>query len=415
MEKSYIINQTQYDEFKKLYDEITKLPEETQRLIYYSNAFDDKYQVFGHFVIHGIKESDDKITVYEQVRERFCGKKIFYKTTSFSCFCFYRKSKKIKFFGTDIKKSSFLIEEYFNFCKYDWFNNMSRCLKELITKTVLEHIIAGKITSEEQYIKKTNKVSFNGVFYWRSIKNFIKWYNETQSFYGYGLISLLRQIAKTVDNPNAFIERIIKGEVDKNYLNIFRDLYSQCIIFDKKICWKWSLNRLNDFHLKLTLQQAELKGELREDNKIEYIGNLPMPTEAKCSLISDEKAAYIEGEEQSNCVYTTYWKRIKEKSYFVLSCRYPERASVGITVSKSSPNAEYFDTAYLSQIYTRFNKNVRPETKEIFKKWLNNPDVQSFFINNFYLNVPKEKKEKVCVGIGNNLNNYITEDDDFWD
>ena len=388
MEKSYIINEEEYNDFKDAYEKISKMPDEMQRMIYYSCGLSENFNMPSSIHVYGIKDSDDKTTVYDQKRDVFCGKKIFYKSTSISCFTFYKKTKKIKFFGTNIKSSLYLINIYFKFCKYDWFTNMHSCYRDLITKTVLEQIIQGKITNEEAYLKKVNKVSFKGVFYYSSIKKMVKWYMTAYPVHYYGIISLLRQISKTVDNPNAFIDRIVKGEINKDYIRTFKDTYSQCLIFDKKVCWKWSLKRLNDFHLKLTEQETEMRGELRGNNKVTYNGTLPLPQEAKCSLISDEKSAFIEGQEQSNCVYTSYWRRIREKSYFILRCTYPERASVGISVVKKNEKSKKFDLAYLSQIYGKYNKTVKPETAEIFKKWLTNENVQKFFIDNYFLNKP---------------------------
>lgn len=396
MDKSYIINQDEYNDFYEGYKTVSVLPEETQRLIFYSATLRNKYNLSNTIAIYGVKDSDDKITVYFQNKCLNCGKKIYYKSFEFYCFTFYKKSKKIKFFGTDINKGSDIINAYFRFAKYDWYNNMDQNYKKLLTKTVLERIMAGKITSEESYLKNVNKVSFGGKLYCRSIKGFFEHIKDIGIFYyGIGEINLLRQIANAVDNPNAFIDRLVnKKDINKDYIRLFQDTYEQYLIFNKKICWKWSINRLNDFHLKLVRHEMQMVHEIKGTTKIEYDGQLPLPSEAKCSLIMNETDAFMEGEEQSNCVYSNYWSQLMQKRYFVLKCTYPERASIGISVVKKSIHSKNPDLAYLSQIFAKYNKPVKPETKEIFENWLKNEDVQKFFVDNFYLNIQPKKKLK---------------------
>lgn len=397
MDKSYIINQAEYDRFYEAYKTVSVLPEETQRLIFYSSNLTDKYSLANMIGVYGVKDSDDKTTVYFQEKSLRCGKKIYYKTFDFYCFTFYKKNKKIKFFGTDINKASNVINAYFRFAKYDWYINMEQVYKNLLTKTVLERIMAGKITSEESYLKNVIKVSFGGKLYYRSMKAFFEHVKHVRIFYyNNGEISLLKQIVNSVDNPNAFIDRMVnKKDINRDYIKIFQDTYKQYLIFNKKICWKWSINRLNDFHLKLARLEMEMISEIRGNNKIEYDGQLPLPSEAKCSLITNEKDAFMEGEEQSNCVYSNYWSQLTGKRYFILKCTYPERASVGISVIKKSIHSKKPDLAYLNQIFAKYNKPVKLETKQIFENWLKNEDVQKFFVDNFYLNVQPKKIKKL--------------------
>lgn len=396
MDKSYIINQYEYNDFYEGYKTVSALPEETQRLIFYSTTLRNKYNLSNTIAIYGVKDSDDKITVYFQNKRLQCGKKIYYKSFEFYCFTFYKKSKKIKFFGTDINKGSNIINAYFRFAKYDWYNNMNQIYKNLLTKTILERIMAGKITSEESYLKNVNKVSFGGKLYYRSIKDFFEHIKDIGFFYyDKGEINFLRQIVNAVDNPNAFIDRLVnKKDINKDYIRMFQDTYEQYLIFNKKICWKWSINRLNDFHLKLVRLEMKMVSEIKGISKIEYDGQLPLPSEAKCSLIMNETDAFMEGEEQSNCVYSNYWSQLMQKRYFILKCTYPERASIGISVVKKSIHSKSPDLAYLSQIFAKYNKPVKPETKEIFENWLKNEDVQKFFVDNFYLNIQPKKKIK---------------------
>lgn len=396
MDKSYIINQDEYNNFYEGYKTVSVLPEETQRLIFYSTTLRNKYNLSNTIAIYGVKDSDDKITVYFQNKCLQCGKKIYYKSFEFYCFTFYKKSKKIKFFGTDINKELNIINAYFRFAKYDWYNNMNQIYKNLLTKTILERIMAGKITSEESYLKNVNKVSFGGKLYYRSIKDFFEHIKDIGFFYyDKGEINFLRQIVNAVDNPNAFIDRLVnKKDINKDYIRIFQDTYEQYLVFNKKICWKWSINRLNDFHLKLVRLEMKMVSEIKGISKIEYDGQLPLPSEAKCSLIMNETDAFMEGEEQSNCVYSNYWNQLMQKKYFILKCTYPERASIGISVVKKSIHSKNPDLAYLSQIFAKYNKPVKPETKEIFENWLKNEDVQKFFVDNFYLNIQLKKKLK---------------------
>ena len=396
MDKSYIINQDEYNNFYEGYKTVSVLPEETQRLIFYSTTLRNKYNLSNTIAIYGVKDSDDKITVYFQNKCLQCGKKIYYKSFEFYCFTFYKKSKKIKFFGTDINKELNIINAYFRFAKYDWYNNMNQIYKNLLTKTILERIMAGKITSEESYLKNVNKVSFGGKLYYRSIKDFFEHIKDIWFFYyDKGEINFLRQIVNAVDNPNAFIDRLVnKKDINKDYIRIFQDTYEQYLVFNKKICWKWSINRLNDFHLKLVRLEMKMVSEIKGISKIEYDGQLPLPSEAKCSLIMNETDAFMEGEEQSNCVYSNYWNQLMQKKYFILKCTYPERASIGISVVKKSIHSKNPDLAYLSQIFAKYNKPVKPETKEIFENWLKNEDVQKFFVDNFYLNIQLKKKLK---------------------
>ena len=64
-----------------------------------------------------------------------------------------------------------------------------------------------------------------------------------------------------------------------------------------------------------------------------------------------------------HCVYTNYYRSIKNHSYIALHMTYPEDCTIGIRLDqKGEP--------FLHQIYLKYDRTVQPETKEIAKKYI---------------------------------------------
>lgn len=147
-------------------------------------------------------------------------------------------------------------------------------------------------------------------------------------------------------------------------------------MLNTKFDLKWSNKRIESEHAKLTRRIDELELYEKSTDIISYSNsdNITLPNNS--SFITNERDLFKEGKDMSHCVYS-FWSKVKRKEYFVIKCLEPERCTVGITYQQLSHKAK------LDQIYLKYDKNVKPETREIFENWLENDNIQEFFKNNY--------------------------------
>lgn len=321
------------------------------------------------YITENICIYDDKITVCSSQREFKFNNKIYNVSKELIGFTYDKKTKKIKFwFNQSLSKLKPLIWKFFKYNNYNWFLNMSTNKCNLLTKTLLEDIISGKITNQEAYLKKWTKTSLKCNIHYKLLLNYV----DNGSVYD------LKKIIKVFDNPNAFLYRVKDVTMNKETISIISDSYIQCLMLGKKLKWNWSNKRFSDEHLQMSRQISEMKYDFIDDTIIPIKGCLEYPEHTKCELIITEKMAYKESNEQHNCIHSSYWNRIRDRRYFVIACYKPERCSIGVLFQERN---KCFD---INQIYTTYNKAVKPETKELFSEWIKQENVQEFFKNNYY-------------------------------
>ena len=232
----------------------------------------------------------------------------------------------------------------------------------LTNKTVLRQILQGKITNRRDLVKKWAASSYK-------IKTFDYLDLEIcmeQSyipigrivFFSENIASSLRAIAELARQKN---------KTAKEKLNLMSDLYSDAIIFKKKINARWSLNRMRDEHEKNIKAMLPLLKDgvsslpiLQQDTNGLFDGYASI----KGRLLNSEKDVYEEAICQKNCLYTHYCKAIMFRQYFALSITRPERLTVGIRF--------HGEDLIIDQMLKAHNLNIDPATEHLLLEWFNN-------------------------------------------
>lgn len=358
---------------------IKNLSETEQRQLYYMPNVKGSKSALKQFIsrgysLHVVCEYSDKITISQQNRIFYFNKVLYTKSHDFKGLTYDKKKKKIKTWNCNFNQMTILCEQYLQKIGCDWFTYMPYQLRNLLIKTLMEDILSGKITSQETYVKKWIKISLKSNLHYKLVKKFLC--GEYKNI-NYNSIHALREINQHVDNPNEFLKRIAKGEITNDYMHIFNDTCLDCQVFDKKIRWNWSFNRLNEFHSK-SMEDLHIleRGEISIE-PIEFIGELTFPEGSKCELIMSERQAFNEGREQHNCVYSNYWRHINMKNYFVIRCFSPYRCTVGISMHHQTR------LPFIQQIFGAHNSPVPQHIKDMFKEWCKEEEVQTFFLTNY--------------------------------
>ena len=82
-----------------------------------------------------------------------------------------------------------------------------------------------------------------------------------------------------------------------------------------------------------------------------------------CHILNTEQEVFQEGLDMHHCIYTCYWKRIKNKEYLGLSFYEPERFTLGL---KRTNGKFEFDQAYLI-----YDKEIGQASIDMINKFLN--------------------------------------------
>lgn len=433
------------NEIITLKHELKKESSENQRYIFYdytstqNSFYNDSYfpltkkyiKLLSKTYLQKFIHDDDKICVCQFRYTPMFNKVIFFKNECKKGLTFNKKTKKIRFwYGGNMIESSDLIRAMLKELKHEWFFSMPCFFQDGLTKTLLENILSRKITNPEDYIKKWMKISLKYNFHYRLIKK----YFETENFYfrksediklpkgvtqkneneyiekhpevkdniktdelhitrnnrftffshcyNFRKELFLRNIKDYTIEPNFSMQKILSGELSIEYINTLNDIFDQCKLLGEKINLHWSYNRLQQEHLKFTRKIASIKFVDANLKPIIYFG---MPTKPKCinyEIITNEKMAFEEGTEMNNCVYTNYWNKIKNKTYFIFKVTYPERCTLGISKIYTKSDDINFKFG-IDQVYISRNRNVKPETRRILSEWVNNREMQNFFAMNY--------------------------------
>lgn len=389
-----------YETKNKFYDE----PIEIQRYYFKMNYKLPSDNIYADIIRpHNVitySEYNDKFTLSLIEYNLHFNKKPYHRAHRTEGFTYNKETKKVSFwFGSNIKKSSSLVEIYLRYINADWFFQMSNDLQSLITKTIFEDIIHNKITNPKDYIKKWMSISLKYKFSHRILFKFMEGRTEHLNLYNtINKVNFLRLIIKNVVSPENTLRQVVNEEFTKEYLTLLYDMFDESEILGFKINTNWSLKRLNNEHLNNSRKIRQLMYEHGHitNEEIDIKGELTLPDNVRGNLIVNEMAAYDESLEQNNCVYSTYWSRIKSQNYFVLSIQKPERCSVGIEVNYNTlDNRNFF---YIQQIYGKSNSNVSDEIKTLFNEWLTEPNTQDFF----YQNVSDEMRDRIDDRINKN-------------
>lgn len=424
------------DETFRLMGELKSLPIEQQRFIYFSSFENNQSELTQRFckLRNGVSvikyfEDDERISIYYIQYNMFFNKKVYFRTSIENGLTYNKKKSKISaWYGKPLHHG--LIKSLMEYRKVDWFLSMPLILRNLSTKTMIEKIIAGKITNPEQYIKMYCKISLKYNFPYRLLKEYFE-NNESfdaaeddvdeidyryegnrymtyiarakNTFYIYNKIRFLYLIKDYTVNPSYTLECFINRKLTYDYMSFFYDMLQECQVADYKINVKWSIKRLTDEHSKLSMKIAKIKIQGTEKKEIPFFGNLEMPDDIDMSLIDDNYKVFYEGENMRHCIYTNYLGRAMAKKEFYFSVKSPERCTFSVVMA-----GKYGDEKFqIGQIRGFRNKSVLRSTEEKVAKWLELPSVQMFFKTNYLTDTKEEYIKNLIKGQENtNSDNF---------
>lgn len=280
---------------------------------------------------------------------------IYYSTNSFKIV----KSTKSSYYIKRVTKDGFTIDEkgkasfWFNksifqmpymqmvFTHFN-FNWLSTRLYPFITKGVFEKMINGKITNNTDVCKAYIKAMRLNV----SPSSFLNLFETTSV----SKADFLRQ-ASIAKDVNHLIDYLCENDKSYEKMQIFNDMVKEAQILEKKIDYKWSLNRLKEEHKAWTNEIMKVELDSLEDVMIPKIERFDRYTPNEFTLLKSQKEVFVEGTTMKHCVYTAYWSSIKQGTYLAYHIAMgKEEATLGINI--------YGDKLVYNQCYSRYNGSV---------------------------------------------------------
>lgn len=373
MESNTIIT-SNIDNIKPMLDADVKI----QRLQFYQN----KLQTHYHHC--NIKETDTHIYCSESEFELKFGKKLYLKQSKKRGFTFDKKTNKLKmWFGIDFLK----FQNYSNILKHLGLEFiLNEQLSGWLTKSILEKCLVGKITNPTQFCKaiiKSARIECSPELLRQYIKNSSHLYDNVKPW--------VLKIAYTCKNLDYFLmnKHSIKRE-------LLMDMINQANALGVKIDLKWSENRMKEEHKKWTYLLMEEEINTLEDITINYNSIDLLPN---MQVINTQKDLFREGKLMHHCVYTNYWRQVREKKYLVLHYEYNNKPiTIGIGVRTWDGEPEIL----IDQIYSTYNSQVNSDAKLAIGNWFTKNKDQILY--NCFDYVPK-----------NGINEELVQNNDMFD
>lgn len=331
--------------------DIMKKSAEEQRFLYYSGKVKKDVSI----VRYSYDEKMWFCSAHYKVR---FGKKIYLRKTITRGFSI--KNKKLYlWFGSKIQELLYNdIEDFLLKNRIEWLSELLKMntYKSIITKTMFEKILLGKITNREDLVKFWIKYSLRDKTISHSLMRQVldSRYIDMQ---------IIQRNLPVFKDRNHYLESLIKSRLNNNFgvvgIPYLEDIVKQCKILDKKIDAKWSDKRFNEEHNKMTREIMGKEVEFIEHDIIDY-GELPelLP---EMKVLTSAKEVFIEGIEMKHCIYTNYWEDIKDKTYMCISFNGREKFTIGVRLSIKS--------SFIDQMYKIGNTNVSQDLREYVFNW----------------------------------------------
>lgn len=271
------------------------------------------------------------------------GRKFFKKTSTLQSIYISNDEIKLNCDATFIIK---FLEE----CGITWFKEVPYRTKDLYFNKVpiFKGIIIGTIYSEETLYRAIARRIYHTNVSWKIMKQ----YCELDPFH---MISFydLKDFTKNLENS-------ISVYCSCDYKSLLRDLLVNAVKLNQIIDFRWSHNRIISEHLKQIEKLTEKEINLKSQEEIYKTEISNFPTTMK--LLNTEKDIFLEGSYMHHCLYSNYYRQIKNHSYIAFHLIAPEECTLGIRFIENEPK---FD-----QVYLRYDKHVKPETEEYCKKFI---------------------------------------------
>jgi len=248
--------------------------------------------------------------------------------------------------------------ELFKYYNFNWLNTS---MYQFMTKTIVEKMLAGKITNNLDVIKEYVKVMRLKCSPALLLKLFITDDNRLSK------TDFLRE-ASVAKDINHLIEHLLNPNDQRGRI-IFQDMVKEAQILEKKIDYKWSHSRLVEEHKAWTEQIMQIEIDTLDNTTIPDIERFDRYTPDNFKLLKTQKEVFYEGKTMKHCVYTAYWPSIKNGSYLAYHIEQNgEEATLGVNV--------YEDKIVYNQCYSRYNGNISSALKLTVMQFVENLNEQ---------------------------------------
>lgn len=270
------------------------------------------------------------------------------------------KGKISVWFGQNIFQMS-QISFFYRHMNYNW---LSTNLYPYITKSILEKMVAGKITNNIDVCRAYLKVM--------RINASPKLFFDVINSNGTSKTALLRYMAVAKD-VNHCLEWLFNLKHTSDYSMM--DLVEQAFILDRKIDYKWSANRVRQEHQDWTKEIMDVEMDSLPDKEIPLLDKVSTFTQSGFKLLETTKEVYAEGRIMQHCLYTNYSNSINNGNYLAYHVTIDgEEATLGLDIERFGSKIK----AKLNQCTSIRNKPISIDMKYCIEQFIKE------FNNTFY-------------------------------
>lgn len=358
---------------------IFSLDSAEQRYLYYTTTLhNDVYLKNYNGLIVYTTEDGEKISYSERNKRIYFNNKLYTRDCEVNGFTYHKKTGKIKiWFGGTLKSLKYL-HLFFKHYKLEWVEQLNHnFLMWTLTPTLLGRIVSKKITNQKSYVQKWLATSLKTKAFPDTSK--VLELMQKQINIGVG-ISLLYKFMQYTVNPMSSLDYFLEHRQNFDWHTTLIDVLNQAEILNIKINVRWSNSRLKQEHVKLTKQIVAMDKSINNVN-LNYEGELQLPNNAK--LLSTGLDVAEEGMIMEHCIYTNYWRSIKEYKYYAIHVTFKDVPyTIGIAYNNNCITNDH-PIFYIDQIQGRRNMvNVPKELTDYYNNWIRDKNVQGFFAYN---------------------------------
>lgn len=211
--------------------------------------------------------------------------------------------------------------------KYEWLGQIRACRfgGQITNKTLLKEVLLGNITNPEAYYKWLLKHTYRTEnIPWKLFREYAKSSMRVSIF----------DIMEATINPKLALEAYLRASdhSEWRFRNLLEDSILTALRLGEKINPQWSERRLAAEHQR-HIEMIQLKKiEAMDNNPASHIlDSFDFPEGVK--WLNTEGDVFREASSMHHCLYSNYWRRIKEGSYvafaidrngehFTLGCRF---------------------------------------------------------------------------------------------
>ena len=338
-----------YEDFDGVKEEVITKEEEIEEFM--NLPYDEQLRVYFQKGSRPMKrivryENSEKYLSLESVvgEVEFTGTKFFVKHSIGNKFL-YKKENKKTFSRYD---RDMLLRDLILFPRFDWIKNeyeKKHIHGKVLSNSVVRDILAGKLTNVEIVVKTYLKTLHLKDIDWKVYVKYLSTFDNVPVYW----------LKACTTDVNEAMKKIIEGQPYH-----FKDMVKQALSLGRTINPKWSEKRMDEEHTNMT--HLLMKKEIDHKEQIPIYKECPV-FDYPCHILNTEQEVFQEGLDMHHCIYTCYWKRIKNKEYLGLSFYEPERFTLGL---KRTNGKFEFDQAYLI-----YDKEIGQASIDMINKFLN--------------------------------------------